>query len=100
MFTFENGAKFAQSTDGSSSGVLANGELHVEKGDPTEEEHHEVGNQESAAPGLVGEVWEPPDVAKTHGVANAGQDERNSRAPCLSFLGHGEMWPVRRSEKD
>ena len=95
MFTFKNGTDLAQSPDGSPPGVLAHGELHVEQGDPAQEEHHEVGHEEGAASGLVGEVGKPPDVAQTHGVADAGQDEGDSRAPRLSlWLGHGEMWPV------
>ena len=89
--TFQNGAQLAESPDGSPPGVLAHSELHVEEGYPAQEEHHEVGDQEGASPGLVGKVGEPPDVAQTHGVSDTGQDEGDSRAPCLSLLGHGEM---------
>ena len=52
VVTFKDGAELSERPDGPPPGVLAHGELHVEQGDPAQQQHHQVRQQEGPAPGL------------------------------------------------
>src|SRR5690606_32729457 len=60
-------------------------ELHDEQRDARGQQGHEVGHEEGAAPTLVGDPGEAPDVAEPDRRADGGQNEPDSGPPVLSY---------------
>ena len=60
---------------------LSKGQFHEEDGKAGDEQHDDVRNEKSSAAILVAQIRESPNVAQTHGVRNARQQELDLVTP-------------------
>ena len=84
--TGEAGVDSTEHTNITTLELLTERELEHEHGDTEEEEADQVGDEEKSTTPLEAEVRETPEVTKTNGGSNGGQDEGVLIDPSLSRL--------------
>ena len=73
--SLEGGSHPTKNSGWSQSRVLANGELHEEERQTSQQKHQGVGHEERASSMLVAEIGEPPHIAKSDSITQAGEEE-------------------------
>ena len=68
--------------------ILTKNHLHEVERQTTEEEAETVGDEEGASSILITNVWEPPDITKTHSNTQRGEKIFEMTVPLTTTLRH------------